>query len=224
MPRPLLALEGVSLASPEGRVVFQDLDWKLDRGARWHLQGNQGTGATALLRLCAGLARPREGRVVLDGREIDLDALDHPFINAGDLGWVPTDGGLAVNLTLLDNVALPLRFSRKVGREEAREEALRWLERAGLGRSAASRPRLPADRACWMTALARAGAKGSRLWLVDRPAGGLDPESRKAAHAILEEAARDPETTLVLVGGDWMEDLGAGLRIEDGRLATGSAP
>lgn len=224
MPEPLLALEGVTLASPDGRTVFEGLDWRLEKGARWHLQGGLGTGATALLRLCSGLARPQAGRVLLDGMEVDVDALSHPYINSGDLGWVPTDGGLAVNLTLLDNVALPLRFARKAGRDEARDEAMRWLERAGLERSAAARPRIPADRASWMTALARAGAKGSKLWLVDRPAGGLDSGSRRAAHAMLEWAARDPETTLVLVGDDWMGDLGSELRIEDGRLTAGRTP
>lgn len=224
MPEPLLALEGVSLAAPDGRMVFEDLHWRLEKGARWHIRGGLGTGATALLRLCSGLARPQAGRVALDGAELDLDALNHPFVNGGGLGWVPTDGGLAVNLTLLDNVALPLRFCRKAGKDEAREEAMRWLERAGLARAAGARPRMPADRVSWLTALARAGAKGSRLWLVDRPAGGLDPESRRAAHGILEQAARDPETAMVLVGGDWMGDLGGELRIEDGRLTNGGAP
>ncbi len=224
MPEPLVALEGVSLASPDGRMVFEDLHWRLERGARWRLQGGLGTGATALLRLCAGLVRPQAGRVLLDGAEVDVDTLSHPFINAGDLGWVPTDGGLAVNLTLLENVALPLRFARKAGPAEARAEALRWLELAGLERHAGARPRTPADRIGWLAALARAGAKGSRLWLVDRPAGGLDAGSRRAAHAMLEAAAADPGTTLVLVGDDWMADLAADLRIEDGRLTTGRTP
>jgi ABC-type transporter Mla maintaining outer membrane lipid asymmetry ATPase subunit MlaF len=218
MPEPLLALEGVTLEAPDGRRVFEDLTWSLGRGERRRIRGGLGNGATALLNLCAGLARPLAGRVLLDGTALDLDALDHPYVNAGALGWVPTDGGLAVNLTLLDNVALPLRFSRRTGKDEARDAAMDWLERVGLARAAAQRPRIPADRVCWLTALARAGAKGSRLWLVDRPVGGLDAASVRAAHEILAQAARDPETTLLLVGGDWMDDLGSELRIEDGRI------
>ena len=223
MPEPLLALEGVTLEAPDGRPVFEDLTWRLERGARHWLRGGLGTGATALLRLCAGLARPTRGTVLLDGVPLDLDALNHPFLNAGDLGWVPTDGGLAVNLCLLDNVALPLRFARKAGREEAEAQASLWLERAGLAAVARSRPRIPADRVSWLTSLARAGAKGSRLWLVDRPAGGLAPASQAAARGILEQAAQDPGTTLVLVGGQWMAGLGEELRIEDGRVLSGSS-
>jgi ABC-type transporter Mla maintaining outer membrane lipid asymmetry ATPase subunit MlaF len=224
MPEPLLALEGVTLEAPGGRVVFEGLDWRLERGARHRLQAGLGDGATALLRLCAGLARPTKGRVLLDGAEPDADAMDHPFINAGALGWVPTDGGLAVNLTYLENVMLPLRFALRQGREEAGAAAGLWLERAGLAHAAARRPRVPADRDAWLASLARAGAKGSKLWLVDRPAGGLDAASIRAARGILEQAARDPETTLLLVGGDWMAGLGEDLRIEEGRLASGSRP
>jgi len=222
MPDALLALEGVTLAAPDGRMVFEELSWRLEKGSRFHITGGLGTGATALLRLCAGLAKPLRGCALLDGVEIDLDTLGHPYLNAGLLGWVPTDGGLAVNLSLLENVALPLRFALKYSKEEAEAQAALWLERAGLSPIAQSRPRLPADRVSWLASLARAGAKGSKLWLVDRPAGGLDQASIRGALAILEVAAKDPETTLVMVGGDWMSTLGEALSIEDGRVISGS--
>lgn len=222
MAEPLLALEGVSLAAPDGRGVFEDLDWRLERGGRFRLQGGLGTGATALLRLCAGLARPQAGRVVLDGAPLDPDGPGHPFLDAGDLGWVPTDGGLAVNLSLEDNLTLPLRFARKLGRTEAAERAAPWLERAGLARVAQQRPRVPADRVSWLASLARAGAKGAKLWLVDRPAGGLDAASIRAARAMLELAGQDPDVSMILVGADWMADLGTELKIEEGRLSSGS--
>jgi len=223
MPSPLIALEGVTLLAPDGHPVFEDLDWEVAAGSRHYLSGGQGNGATALLRLWAGLARPVKGRILLDGLPLDLDALNHPYINAGKLGWVPTDGGLAVNLTLLANVALPLRFALHVGREEAEDQANLWLERAGLARLAGSRPRIPPDRTCWLTALARAGAKGSRLWIVDRPPGALDGPSLRAARGILELAAQDAATTLVLVGGEWMSALGTEFRIDEGRLSSGSS-
>lgn len=214
----LLALEGVTLEAPDGRTVFEDLTWRVERGGRVRLREGLGNGATALLKLCAGLIRPRSGRVVLDGVPLDPEGPAHPFAAAGLLGWVPTDGGLAANLTLLENAALPQRFARNVPREAAEAEAARWLALAGLAPLQGKRPAIPADRVCWLASLARAGAKGSTLWLVDRPAGGLDAASRTAARAVLEAAGRDPAATLVLVGGDWMAGLGEALRIEDGRI------
>jgi ABC-type transporter Mla maintaining outer membrane lipid asymmetry ATPase subunit MlaF len=131
---------------------------------------------------------------------------------------VPSDGGLAVNLTLLDNVALPLRFAQNLGRGDAERSALAWLEQAGLGPQAHQRPSVPGGRESWVASLARAAAKGSRLWLVDRPAGGLDAASIRAAERILGQAAQDPEVTFLLVGGGWMSALGRELTIGDGRV------
>ena len=223
MPEPILALEAVTLLSPEGRAVFRDLDWELPRGARFQARGGAGGGCTALLRLCAGIAEPNAGRVLLDGAPIEPGA-HHPYLRRGLLGWVPSDGGLAVNLTLLENVALPLRFAQNLDRQEAERRAFDWLERAGLGPLARKRPAVPGDRDSWVASLARAAAKGSRLWLVDRPAGGLDLASIQAAELILSQAGLDPEVTIVLVGGAWMPSLGQELHIGNGRVFSGGGP
>jgi len=221
MPEALLALRGAALEAPDGGRVFQGLDWELKAGERWRLRAEPGSGASALLRLCAGVALPAAGSVRLAGLAPDVDRR-HPFVAAGGLGWAPTDGGLAMNLSFLENVALPLRFVRGLDREAAREEASRWLDLAGLGRLKGHRPPVPAERSCWLASLARAGAKGSRLWLVDRPAGELDPAAARAARNLLAEAARDPEAAFLVVGGDWMEGPVRELALVDGRLAFGS--
>jgi molybdate transport system permease protein len=159
--------------------------------------------------------------VVLDGVPLDPERGSHPFLTRGDLGWVPSDGGLLVNHSLLENVALPLRFARNLGKAEASRKAQEWLERVGLGAQAHQRPHVPGDGQAWLASLARAAARSPQLWLVDRPGGSLDAPSRIAARAVLEEAAGDPEVTLVLVGADW---VGEELSIEDGRVWSGRQP
>jgi ABC-type ATPase involved in cell division len=218
MPEPLLTLEGVTLLSPEGLPVFQALDWRLEAGARFHLQGGQGNGASAFLRLCCGIARPETGTVLLEGAPLASATGRHAFLDRGALGYVPSDGGLAVNLSLLDNVALPLRFALNQGRAEAQACAEHWLDQAGLLALARQRPHVPGDGQSWLASLARAAAKQPRLWLVDRPAGGLDARSLRAALGLLEQVGQDPGVTMVLVGEDWMGALGRPLSLEDGRV------
>ena len=214
---PLVALEAVTLLSPEGSPVFRNLSWRLQPGSRWHLRG---VGVTAFLRLCCGLAEPQAGRVLLDGLALKPAPALHPYMARAALGYVPSDGGLAVNLSLQDNLALPLRFALNLDRQRATQAARLWLERAGLGALAQQRPHVPGDGQSWLASLARAAAKRSELWLVDRPAGGLDAAAIRAARAILEQVGQDPAVTLLLAGGDWMSDLGLPLKIEAGQVTV----
>jgi putative ABC transport system ATP-binding protein len=222
---PILAMEGVALDSGEGVGVFQDLDWRLQAGDRVCLKGGSGTGNTALLRLCAGLAHPQAGRVVLAGTPLGPFSFEHPFLREGGLGWVPTEGGLVVNMSLLANVMLPLRFVKRMGREEAEAAALGALERAGLGPLAGRRPHAVEARERWLTALVRTAAMGCTFWLVDRPSGALGRTVTRVARDLLGSAALDPAWTLVGVAGDWMPPFPVrDLFIEKGRLALEETP
>ena len=222
MSDALLALEGITLRSPEGHLVFQDLDWRLQPGQRFHLEGVPGGGASAFLRLCCGIAEPEAGRILLGGAPLAASYAPHPFLERGALGYVPSDGGLAVNMPLLGNVALPLRFALNLGREQAETEARRWLARAGLLESAHLRPRVPADAVAWLASLARAAAKRPEVLLVDRPPGGLDEPNRLAARELLASAGADPAVAMILVGGEWLAGLGEPMTILESRVCTGS--
>jgi ABC-type lipoprotein export system ATPase subunit len=223
MPEPILALEALTLVAPDGRTVFQDLDWRMARGERYRLLGGAGSGCTALLRLCSGIGEPDAGRVVLDGAPLGIHR-HHPFLARGDLGYVPSDGGLAVNLSLLENIALPLRYVRNQDRAEAERAALALLEAAGLGARARKRPVEPGDREAWLVSMLRAAARRPRLWLVDRPTGGMDAATIKASLYILGKVAEDADVSMLVVGGEWMPGLGGELRVAGGKVHAGGRP
>lgn len=220
----LVRIEGVNLEGAEGRVVFQDLDWNLPLGGRARIHAPSGGGATALLRLCAGLADPRAGRVVLDGVPLTPHAFAHPFLKRGGIGWIPKEGGLLVNLNLLANVALPLRFLRGHTRARAEEIALAWLESIGLGARAFDRPHALEPWECWLGALVRAAAAEPNLWLLNLPPASLDPEARAHATRLLRLAAANPETSFIIIGGaDDHEVEASEFRIKNGQVVRGGA-
>lgn len=221
----LLRFEGVSLESGEGRMVFRDLNWGLPPGGRARVHAPSGAGATALLRLCAGLDDPQEGQVILDEIPLTPFTFAHPFLKEGGIGWVPRDRGLLANLSLCANVALPLRFLRGHPRHRAEEIAQEWLEATGLSGRAQDRPHAlePCER--WLGALVRAAATEPRLWLLDRPPSRLDQQERDHASRILREAAARPETTFVIAGdADGGEIAAKDFHIENGHIATGGIP
>ena len=200
MAEPLVLFDEVALRSPGGRIVFAGASWSLARGARVRVGGLRGNGASVLLRLCAGLAHPQWGRVVLEGVPHDPFRFDHPFFRRGGVGWVPQSGDLIANLSLLQNVALPLRFVGGKSRDEAEENALAVLARLGMAEEAPLRPHALEPRHCRMGAFARSAAGRPELWLVDRLFDDLEPDRLELVLAILDEALADPGVTQVLVG------------------------
>ncbi len=217
----LLRLEQVTLRNTEGRAIFQSMDWSLPQGGRVHARGAAGQGASALLRLCAGLAHPQEGRVILDGLPLGPYTFDHPFLKRGGIGWVPTGGGLLANLDLRANVALPLRFLRGRACHEALGIAQDYLDRAGLAAQADLRPHAlePQDR--WLGALVRAAASAPQLWLLDRPPEGMN-QLPDGAKAILEEAIGKPTTAFLVVGSrPWSGAEQEVVHLEEGRIVPG---
>jgi predicted ABC-type transport system involved in lysophospholipase L1 biosynthesis ATPase subunit len=217
----LLRFEAITLLNAEGRTVFRQLDWSLSVGGHAHIRATAGTGASALLRLCAGLANPQEGQVVLDGLPLGPHTFDHPFLKRGGIGWVPTEGGLLANLSLRANVALPLRFLRGHSRLRADEIAQAGLDQAGLGARTELRPHALEPRERWLGALVRAALTRPSLWLVDQPPSSLEPPERQSAERMVLEAAEHLGTAFVIVGGDWVGLAGDEFHLEQGRLVPG---
>jgi putative ABC transport system ATP-binding protein len=220
MAEPLLLFEGVTLRSPSGRELLAGASWGLERGARVRVAATRGSGATLLLRLAAGLAHPQEGRVLLEGAEHRPFRFDHPFLLRGAVGWVPQEGDLVSNLTLLDNVMLQARFAGGAGRYGAERAARALLARLGFGEEGGARPDALSRPQRKLGALARAALAGAELWLVDRLLDGLDGAGRERALDLLGERLELPGATLLITGDDpELDRLTTGVvRLEGGRL------
>ena len=217
----LLRLEGVTLADAEGRNLFRHLDWHLPVGGRAVLHSGVDGHASAFLRLCAGLLHPEAGHVLLAGTPLGPYTFGHPFLARGGLGWVPTEGGLLVNLSLRANLALPLRFLRGHARLRAETLAQEGLERWELASRADLRPHALAPRERWLGALLRAELLGPSLWLVDRPPGKLGSREQRLVERHLQGAAADPAIAFIGVGNGWQAFEGAEFHLEGGRLLPG---
>lgn len=215
MDEALLVVQGVTLLGESGTAVLREAEACLPKGAKARLAGGAGAGRSCLLRACAGLMAPSAGRILLEDIPLSAPSFQHPLIRRGGLGWVPTAGGLLVNQSLRANVALPLRFTRKLGKAAADEKADRWLAALGLLDRGHLRPHAldPTDR--WLGALARAAALIPDLWLVDRPPSALDPVEAQRAAAVLQEAEGAMLTAFDVAGLD-----GPRWILSEGRLSV----
>lgn len=185
---PTPALRGAELHVDAGEVVA--------------VTGPSGCGKSTLLHVAAGILRPSAGTVHLLGH--DLAALDEAArsrLRRARVGIVLQFGQLVPDLSLVDNVALPLMLAGRE-RSRARADAEGWLERVAVdvppGASAAQLSGGQAQR----VAVARALVTAPDVVLADEPTGSMDSRGGELLLDLLLGAAREGGAAVVLVTHD----------------------
>lgn len=165
------------------------------------LWGESGAGKTTILNCIAGLDRPDEGVIAVQGKTVfssELGIDEKP--RARGVGMVFQHYALFPHLSALDNVALGL-----AGKRAAREIALSWLERFGIDQFASRKPGNLSGGERQRLALARALAVEPRVLLLDEPFSALDRKTRAGVHREFIELRKELPMSVILVSHDRAE-------------------
>lgn len=170
----LVRFDDVGLHSPgHEEPLLQGLTFSLDEGAALTLTGAAGNGKSTALAMVVGGATPTAGEVrVLGERPARLTPEGLDGLRAR-IGYVPQRGGLLSNLSLLDNVALPLRYHRSAGDDEVRAGLARVQEALGIEPLPALPAALAPLKLRLLAAVARALILQPRVLILDEPARDL---------------------------------------------------
>jgi len=180
--------------------------------------GPSGSGKSTLLNLIAGLDRPSEGEVTVDGVRVDgLGEAAAAKYRRARIGMVFQFFNLIDDLTVLDNVLLPAQLAGK-GRAEARDRATALLTSLGVDAYATHFPGRLSGGERQRVAVARALINKPSLLLADEPTGALDTASREDVKELIKDLNADGQT-IVLVTHD--EELAAGCATREVRLLDG---
>jgi multiple sugar transport system ATP-binding protein len=206
---------------PGGVRAVDRLDLRIADGEFFALLGPSGCGKTTLLRTIAGLEAPTEGTVEIGGRDVTR-------VQPGgrDVAMVFQDYALYPHMTVLDNIAYPLKVKRvaKAERHRTAEEAGASLALAGtMGR----RPGQLSGGQQQRVALARAIAYRPKVFLFDEPLSNLDARLRLEARTFLKRLQKDLGITTVYVTHDQSEALALADRMavmEAGRIRQLGTP
>src|SRR5438309_8519928 len=199
MATTVLAATGV-WKSYDGRSdVLRDVSLEADAEDALLIWGANGSGKTTLLSILGGLDVPTKGSVILGGREIArLKESALAKIRLHDVGFVFQTHNLIDDLTVEENVALPLRLARKPA--DARVADL--LAAFQLTRLATRRPKEISVGEAQRVAVARALANGPKVILADEPTAALDAKGTTAVLAAFELARKSYQAALVVATHD----------------------
>src|SRR5438034_2784290 len=197
----VLAASGVWKSYDGRSVVLRDVNLEARAGEAVLIWGANGSGKTTLLSILGGLDIPTKGSVVLGGREIArLKESALAKVRLHDIGFVFQTHNLIDDLTVEENVALPLRLARR----PADQRVADLLDAFDLARLATRSPNEISVGESQRVAVARALANGPKTLLADEPTASLDAKGTAAVleafalaqtsyHASIVLASHDPE-------------------------------
>ena len=173
---PAIEMTGVAVGAMRDpdTVVAEGINWTVNTGDYWVVAGLHGAGKSDFLMLTGGLMPPRQGRYQFFGEAMPIFE-ETRLKERLRLGLVFDGGQLFNQLTVAENVALPLRYHHNLSQAEAAAAVAELLERTELTPWAESTPGALGHGWRKRAGLARALALKPEVLLVDDPLAGLDP-------------------------------------------------
>jgi putative ABC transport system ATP-binding protein len=201
---PLTALDNISLIAEAGTVTA--------------LLGRSGCGKSTLLNLAGAMDFPTTGEVLIDGRSTTgLGEAGLTALRRNSIGFIFQFFQLLPNLTVLENVELPLLLSGASNSKNVAMERLKWV---GLSDKAAVYPHQISGGQMQRVAVARAVVQSPELLVADEPTGNLDTASGELVLGLLRRAAEDLGAAVLMATHSPEAAAIAGTRIHlrDGRI------
>ena len=181
-------------------MVLKNINMTIHEGESVAIVGPSGSGKTTLLGLCAGLDRPTNGTITLCQKEMNtLSENEKAALRNQNVGFIFQNFQLIPTLTALENVMIPLELQSS---PNARKEAMRLLDRVGLGDRISHYPAQLSGGEQQRVSMARAFSNNPKILFADEPTGNLDDQTGHKVESLLFELNKEQNTTLVLVTHD----------------------
>lgn len=175
-------------------VANADISFEVDRGSVVTILGPSGAGKSTLLNILGGMDSPTSGQILIDGQDIaQLSARQLTTYRRQDVGFVFQFYNLVPNLTARENVELASQITKDA------LDVDETLALVGLTKRAGNFPAQLSGGEQQRVAIARAVAKKPKLLLCDEPTGALDYQTGKQVLQVIQDAARQTQTTVIIV-------------------------
>lgn len=188
MAEEVLRFENVCYSGETPRDHVDDVSFSLNRGDGMLISGPEGSGKSLILDLVMAKRLPKSGVIWHDGAILDLEKAAEVEKLRFSVGYVTQTAGLINNLSVLENIILPLRYHTEMKDDELFAAADIWIERYELGHRRNARPVLLSASEMMRTAIIRALIVEPRILLLDSIVDALCPlASRRLLELLFED-------------------------------------
>lgn len=168
---------------------------KIDKGEYVAMSGPSGCGKSTLLSIIGLLDTPTAGKYVLNQKSVEgLDFAERSRIRNQEIGFIFQSFNLIGDLTVYENVELPLTYRQKMPSAERKTRVMESLERVGMAHRLRHYPSQLSGGQQQRVAVARALAGRPSILLADEPTGNLDSRNGEAVMSLLQELHKDGAT------------------------------
>ena len=177
--------------------VLRDIDFTVKKGDVISIIGASGSGKSTLLRCVNLLETPSSGQILYHGTDVAGRGVNAPEYRS-HVGMVFQSFNLFNNMSVLKNCMVGQMKVLKRSKEEARQQALKYLEKVGMAPYINAKPRQISGGQKQRVAIARALAMDPEVLLFDEPTSALDPEMVGEVLSVMQALAREGMTMLVV--------------------------
>lgn len=181
----------------ENNHVLRGVSYHVHQGEKIVIVGPSGSGKSTFLRCLNLLETPTSGEIWFDGQLITDQKINIDKIRE-HMGMVFQNFNLFNNLSIMDNITLAPVKLKLMGKEEAKENALKLLARVGLTDKADAFPSQLSGGQKQRIAIVRSLAMNPRVMLFDEPTSALDPEMVGEVLDVMKELAESGMTMVVV--------------------------
>jgi putative ABC transport system ATP-binding protein len=196
--QPLIQIEGLTKVFYTDEVethALSGVHLSVNTGEYVAMSGPSGCGKSTLLSIIGLLDTPSGGRYSLKGRTVEnLDFAERSRIRNQEIGFIFQSFNLIGDLTVFENVELPLTYRQKMPAAQRKARVMEALERVGMAHRVRHYPSQLSGGQQQRVAVARALSGKPSILLADEPTGNLDSRNGEAVMALLQELHREGAT------------------------------
>jgi putative ABC transport system ATP-binding protein len=221
--KPLIMLEDLKKVFHADEVethALSGVHFNMSEGDYVSISGPSGCGKSTLLSILGLLDTPSGGQYWLNGTAVEeLDHAQRAHIRNREIGFIFQAFNLIGDLTVFENVELPLTYRTGLGKEQRRQRVLESLERVGMAHRLRHYPAQLSGGQQQRVAVARALVGKPSILLADEPTGNLDSKNGEAVMALLADLHKEG-ATICMVTHDprYAEHAERQIHMFDGRV------